>query len=165
MNGNYELDSSREQDNSSGSYTPPAGNYGESTGHVSMSDLYNNLSTSGGSIKKRRRTSVPNTTITTVTVKEEQLEVYQEQEHELQSHIDNVEEIGVNGTEVVEETLENHVYEEEEQPDEEKLNMSAFQLSTHFVPINGKVYEDDYSNDNSMSETPLNLAAGSQISN
>ena len=133
-----------------------------------MSDLYNNsLNTSSGSSisKKRRRTSAPSNTITTVMVKEEQLEVYQEQEHELESHIDNVEEISVNGTEVVEETLDNHVYDEEQQ-DEEKLNsMSAFQLSTHFVPINGKVYEDDYSNENSMSETPLNLAAGSQISN
>lgn len=160
-NGNYELESSREHDNSSGSYTPPA-NYNDSAGHVSMSDLYSNpISTSGGSIKKRRRTSAPSNTAT-ITVKEEQVEVYQEQEHELQSHIDNVEEIGLNGTEVVEEALDNHVYDEQQQ---EKLNMSAFQLSTHFVPINGKVYEDDYSNENSMSETPLNLAAGSQISN
>lgn len=75
----------------------------------------------------------------------------------MQSNIDSVEEISVNGNEVAE-SLNNHevVYN---QP-QEKLNMSAFQLSTHFMPINGKVYED-FSNENSMSETPLNLAAGS----
>lgn len=148
--GTFELnESSKEQENSSGSYTPPS-NYNDNANHVAVSDLYHPF----GQIKKRRRTSAPgsSSTTTTVVIKEEP-ETSQQPSSDAEQ---TVEEISVNGNDIAV-ALNNHLYN---QPAGEKLNMSAFQLSTHFMPINGKVYED-FSNENSMSETPLNLAAGS----
>ncbi len=147
------MESSREQENSSGSFTPPI-NYNEAANHVTMSDLYSQYGASSG-IKKRRRTSASGSA--NASIQEDSESSFQEQVHEIQSNIDNIEEVSINGTEVVE-SDSNHVVFDQQQ---EKLNMSAFQLSTHFMPINGKVYDEDFSNDNSMSEAPLNLATDS----
>lgn len=145
--GTLELnESSKEQENSSGSYTPP-NNYSDNANHISMSELYQPF----GGLKKRRRTSAPGCSSTAAVIIKEEPES-QQQNSDIEQ---TVEEISVNGNDITV-ALNNHLYSQ--QP--EKLNMSAFQLSTHFMPINGKVYED-FSNENSMSETPLNLAAGS----
>ncbi|XP_065218187.1 uncharacterized protein LOC135844028 isoform X2 [Planococcus citri] len=150
--GTFELnESSKEQENSSGSYTPPS-NYNDNTNHITVSDLYHHPF---GQIKKRRRTSAPGSSsaTTTVVIKEEPETSQQEGTSDTEQ---TVEEISVNGNDIAV-ALNNHLYS---QPAGEKLASSAFSLSTHFVPINGKVYED-FSNENSMSEAPLNLAAGS----
>lgn len=124
------------------------------------------VATAGGSvIKKRRRSSGPSSLSGVSQYMKEEIDgdgEYQPQLHETQTHIDNIEEISVNGSEISADGVSNHGYGQSG----DKVTVSAFQLSTHFVPINGKAYEEeeeveDFTNENSMGETPLNLATDS----
>lgn len=162
---NLELELSRDYDNSLGSYS----GYGDGAEQVSISDLYQPYNTDGvvvgGSIKKRRRTSAPTVVVKTLVESEDENSM-QEESNETQAAVESIEEMTLNGSEIVADlTYENVVESQQEQTDDQdKLNsMSAFQLSTHFVPINGKVteYEDEFANENSMGEAPLNLATDS----
>lgn len=132
---------------------------------------------SGSAVKKRRRSPGPASLsgVASQFMHEEMDGDYAPQLHETQAAIEQIEEISVNGSELSADGVSNHGYGQS--TDKVAAAMSAFQLSTHFVPINGKAYEEEEeeeedddeeeevgefaTNENSMGETPLNLATDS----